>query len=88
MSELIRGEKIATAYVNLYAVACLDGKEVDWSKFDIVIDLDKLNTDDLLGFWHGIGMTPDKAFEYCEILEIDLDLTQVKQVFAELDTLV
>lgn len=88
MSGLIRGEKIGIAYINLYAVACLDGREIDWNKFNLVIDLDKIDLDDLLGFWHGIGMTPNKAFEYCETLEINVDLIEVRQIFAELDTLV
>lgn len=45
-------------------------------------------TDEILSGWHGIGLTPEKAYEYAEHLGFPETLDEVKDMFKELTSLV
>jgi len=47
-----------------------------------------LPSDEILSFWHGLGMTPEKAYEYALHLGFTETLDEIKAMYQELTSLV
>lgn len=67
--------RLAKIYRNLYKAACLPGEDPE-------------DTEATLCFWHGIGMSAGKAYEYSQLLRFDRTRGEIEALFTELTELV
>lgn len=73
---MISEQRIAEAFKELYFASSGIDKDISKSNIDL---------DDMLGFWHGLGMASYRAFVYAQILGFEVTAKETDQIWEELD---
>lgn len=72
-------QRIAEALKELYLAT--SGLEKDTS-------IDNIDIDDMLGAAHGFGMSPERTFEFTQILGFSIAKDEIEEIWKELKSLV